>query len=461
MMSYWERLHPVNAVHVAEVSLSQVITPCDLTSAVQRLFEKFHAADPLGRWPLTVSSGDFSNDEVLPQRQVQPLPDIRSLESLVGELLNQPFADDEPPFRVGLTKLANVQYVWLAYRHSIADGRSIALLMQNLLEELYWPEADGPELNVERTAQPLSALFPTAARYAARWGSVGHSLKTLWSLRRCHRRPPADPESFRMSFQIHAEDLPLATLRERAKDWGATVGELMLAAMLDWFVQEDRAEPFSRWSPNRCVSVLADLAGRAEPKQPRLFGQYLSPLNIMVNSRRVRSFGAVVQSVRAMAHPTHGIAKSLRSLCGLSVNAFLVSRCPRAFANWYQERLFPVSGALSNVNLNSVLPAARTPLPLVNYFRGTCATQFSPMILCLTTVGDACTITTTHRDTVYSADEMQALVRHVMRHAFGVERQTPREFSTKISHGLTELSAVESGFGTKVPMGVSLASPGC
>lgn len=236
----------------------------------------------------------------------------------------------------------------------------------------------------------------------------------------------------------------------------------MLAAMLDWFVREDRTVPYSRWSPNRCVSVLADLAGRAEPKQPHLFGQYLSPLNIMVNSRRAVSFGDIIQKVRAMAYSTHGIADSLRSLRGLSVNAFLVSRCPRAFANWYQEILFPVSGALSNVNLNSVLPTSRTPLPLVNYFRGTCATQFSPMILCLTTVKDTCTITTTHRDTVYSVDEMRDLVRHVIRHAFGVQSLQSLEFTPKMGNGLPELTDMERiGFGAEVPAGVTIASPGC
>lgn len=265
-----------------------------------------------------------------------------------------------------------------------------------------------------------------------------------------------------MSFQIHAEDLPLAALQQRAKECGGTIGELMLAAMLDWFIREDRSGAHSRWSPNRCVSVLADLAGRAELKRPHLFGQYLSPLNIMVKSRRSTSFDEIVRKVQTFSRPAHGIADSLRSLRGLSVNAFLVSRCPRAFANWYQEILFPVSGALSNVNLNSVLPTSRTPLPHVNYFRGTCATQFSPMILCLTTMQDSCTITTTHRDTVYSADEMRDLVRHVIRHAFDTENTQPRTPAPRLTDRLPTLAGPSlSGFGSNLSASTAIANPGC
>lgn len=441
-MSYWERLHPVNAVQIAELSASSTVTSQELSSAVQRLFNKFRAADPLGCWPSITANCHCSSGDVLSQATVLPLSDQNSLESLVTELLNQPFSDDEPPFRVGLAEHSAGQYVWLSYRHTIADARSISLLMQNLLEELFGMGDENLPLTIDRAPQALSALFPDASRRAAGLRSVGHSLRTLWSLHRCHRRPPADPEAFRMTFQIHAEDLPLEALQRRAKEFGGTIGELMLSAMLDWFIREDRSEPYSRWAPNRCVSVLADLTGRAEPQRPHLFGQYLSPLNVMVDSRRTDSFAEILCNVQSFVRRSQGIADSLRSLRGLSVNSFLVSRCPRAFANWYQEFLFPVSGALSNVNLNSVLPASRTQIPLANYFRGTCATQFSPMILCLTTMRETCTITTTHRDTVYSAEEMRDLARHVIGLAFGLEKDQLRPTSPQCRYQQPEHAAV-------------------
>lgn len=460
MMSYWERLHPVNAVQIAEVS--RPITSQELSSAVLRLFEKFRAADPWGRWPSATRVRARSGGEVSCEVRVLSLSDSHPLEGLVTDLLNRPFADEEPPFRVGLAENSEAQYLWLCYRHSIADARSITLLMQNLLEELCWTGVESLPLAIERSAQPLSALFPAEYRQTARLRLVGHSLKTLWSLRSCHRRPPADPEEFRMSFQVHAERLPLAALQEQAKDWEVTIGELLLAAMLDWFIRADRSTPYPRKSPNRCVSVLADLAGRAEPKRPRLFGQYLSPLNIMVNSQRTNSFSDVIRNMQATTRPAHGIADSLRSLRGLSVNSFLVSRCPRAFANWYQELLFPVSGALSNVNLHSVLPPPRTSLPLTNYFRGTCATQFAPMILCLTTFQDTCTLTTTHRDTVYSADEIREMARHVIRRAFGSVEEQPLKVPTSFDDGMPDLvQRTATEFGNNSLTQQTVASPGC
>ena len=221
-----------------------------------------------------------------------------------------------------------------------------------------------------------------------------------------------------MSFQVHSESLPLAELKRSAERWDVTVGELMIASMLEWFLQQDQPHPVSLWSPNRCVSSMIDLTRRAQPKCPQLFGQYLSPLNVMAG-RRATSFEGLLNQVKTTARPTHAVTHSLRSLRGLAVNAQLLSRCPRAFANWWQEGQFPVSGTLSNVQLNATLLPSRVPLSVVNYLRGSCATQFSPMMLCLTTFRDTCSLTTTHRDAVYSAQEIRELAKHVTERAFG------------------------------------------
>ncbi len=424
MMAYWERLHAINAVQVAEVAGD--VSLVDLQVASDRLFRKFLAAGS-GRWPSLSVNGSTQGGEVQAQFHVLNEIKSRSLESLVTQLLNAPFADDEPPFRVGLAEQSGTHYVWLSYRHSIADARSIAMLLQNLLEELVWDGDEELPLGIAQTTQSLVDFFPQEARRTNMLRSIGPAIKTLWNLNRSHRRPPDDSTEFPMTFQIHAEHLKLSSLRDRAKQLNATVGELVIAAMLDWFIQQDRQLPRHFLSPNRCVSVLADLAGRAEPKRSNLFGQFLSPLNISANSYRQRSFEELVQHVRQSVLGLNSITQNLRSLRGLQINSFLVQQVSRAFANWYQEFLFPISGALSNINLPAILPKSRTPLPVVNYFRGTCATQFSPMILCLTTIKETCTLTSSHRDSVYSDEEMRALASHVMERAFGVSTDANQE----------------------------------
>ena len=417
MMAYWERLHAINAVQIAEVSCD--ISPANLQTAVDRLFRKFRAAGP-GGWPALSPQESLVDNAVRAHFHRLPQTDAHPLESLATRLLNQPFATDEPPFRVGLAERPGKRYLWLSYRHSIADARSIAMLLQNLLEELAWDGDDELPLGVERTAHSIADLFPQEARRTGWLGSAIPSLRTLWNLRRCHRRPPADPTDFRMTFQVHAERLPLRALQERAKQLQATVGELVLASMLDWFIQQDRALPRNFLSPHRCVSVLADLTGRATPPRSGLFGQYLSPLNIAAHSYRQSSFESLVQQVSQSARQLNGITQNLRTLRGLRINSCLLQQVSRPFAHWYQEFLIPVSGTLSNINLPSILPSPRTPLSVTNYFRGTCATQFSPMILCLTTIKETCTLTSTHRDTVYSDEEMRDLAQHVKLHAFGL-----------------------------------------
>ena len=164
MMGYWERLHPVNAVQIAE--LPHPVSPDDLQSAISRLFCKFLGADADSRWPMLKddSNLNLTISEIRAEFRVLPETSDHRLESLVTELLNCPFSKDQPPFRVGIADAKHTRYVWLSYRHAIADARSISLLMQNLLEELAWAGAGELPLLVERDERSLSSFFPQKPR---------------------------------------------------------------------------------------------------------------------------------------------------------------------------------------------------------------------------------------------------------------------------------------------------------
>lgn len=370
MMAYWERLHPVNAVQLVELS-----RPCEhreLQAAIDRLFGKFLAAGHNLGWP-TLSRHMGSRCAPWPRVSVQvddvPGSPDHPLEDLVTRLLNQPFADDEPPFRVGLATRPQGHYLWLAYRHCIADGRSIALLTQNLLEELAGDLPDDLPLGIDRTSLPLAALLPDESRRAGGLGSVRTSAATMWALHRCHRGRPTVADDFSMSFQVHAERMPIEPIHRRAVEYDATIGELIVAAMLEWFLDQDRRRPRRRWAPNRCVSVIVDLARRAGPRHAALFGQYISPANIHADADRVRDFSDVLRLVRRETRVHTAPVENLRRLRGLALNAFVAGMVPRAVAIGMQDYLFPVSGTVSNVNLAAVLPHPRTPLPATAYVR--------------------------------------------------------------------------------------------
>lgn len=65
MMSYWERLHAINAVQVTE--LSQKIELQRLRLAVSRLLVKFLASDSLGRWPSLWPNGTAADRPIAVQ----------------------------------------------------------------------------------------------------------------------------------------------------------------------------------------------------------------------------------------------------------------------------------------------------------------------------------------------------------------------------------------------------------
>ena len=86
MMAYWERLHAINAVQVAEVSAE--ITIADLQTATDRLFRKFLAASS-GQWPSLSERRAAPNFGVTAQFHKLPPIESSSLESLATQLLQR------------------------------------------------------------------------------------------------------------------------------------------------------------------------------------------------------------------------------------------------------------------------------------------------------------------------------------------------------------------------------------
>jgi len=106
----------------------------------------------------------------------------------------------------------------------------------------------------------------------------------------------------------------------------------------------------------------------------------------------------------------------------MAINSFHVARIsrflPQWFVQWEQNFLFPIAGAVSNVNLNMMLPEKNHKIPVRRYLRATCATPFAPVIVCLTTHQNACTLTSTNFEASATSTLQISSHRHLQSRQF-------------------------------------------
>jgi hypothetical protein len=414
MMTLWEQVHPVNAVQCAELSTSFDVGL--LRSAVHRSLQKLEAAFSGGGWRLHFGSSDLAGGDVV-ETAVSSLNSDLDVEDFITGLMNHRFLDTHIPVRVGFFLQAETHVLWICYRHVVADARSIARLLQHIIEELTSEPGMDLPISLYRS-ESGSELLPIGHCQPGILSRIRLTLASLLKLQRC-RRPSAPAKSLpRMQFRFHARDLPLECLKQQSKIHGSSVGELVSAAVLEWAGQREcsRTRP---WATSVCVSVLADVASRATKGSESIFGQFICPFTIYAERRK--SFPALVRDVGGQLRGEKNLRVALQNLEGLELNSFFLKLIPRCVGEFLQETLFPISAAVSNVNLNSMLPPSRYENLVTGYWRSTCATQFSPIIVCLTTCDRRCTLTSTHFTDVYDDDAVQNLGQHLKKRLFNFD----------------------------------------
>jgi hypothetical protein len=183
------------------------------------------------------------------------------------------------------------------------------------------------------------------------------------------------------------------------------------------------------------------------------FGQYICPFNIFDFGDT--DFETRLETVHRQLRRNDSLIDGVLNLSGLGVNSFLLQFLPGRIAEIDQEFLFPIGGAVSNVNLNSMLPTSRLPSSVKTYWRSTCATQFGPVIVCLTTHGQFCTITTTHLNAVYTDSEIRQLGQLLRASLFGVNEKRLNDVTDRgrADDGMT-VGIKECGFIANVPQTV-------
>lgn len=411
MMRRWEKLHPVNAVHV--VWLDDPVPLTQIEAAAERVFERLLQISSSSVGQNSRNSGRLFGFQ---DRSVEG-DWRRHLEQAVTCELNAPFQDDRPPFRIAVINVGGrEQFLILSYRHVIADARAVALLVNEIIGQLTNPAAQNPGHEVVVGRSNLRELFPAEFQWRCAPAVACHLAREWWKSRRCVQLTPHDAKDLRMEFRVHQTGLSLAALKITCQRYGATVNDLILASIL---------ERFTSWLSNRrdgrselAVATLVDLSSRGEPAQPLAFGQFISQFIVRAPVTTDLSFAEIVQMVAERT----ASQKRVRPLIFNSISLGLVARLwdllPFVREPQHLASVMPLVAGVSNVNLSGIVDDSRITSLIRHYFRGTCVTNLLPMMLSLTSMRETVSLTTTHRPVFFSADQMADLAAHVGRRLF-------------------------------------------
>ncbi len=414
-MLRWEQLHPVNAVHVAW--LQPAFHPLEIRVAITRAIGRLLASN--GNVP---PASDCNDGELFEFHHATCVGDWRSqLQSAVTDELNTPYAPGKSPFRISVFDVPNEgQFLVVGYRHVVADGRSISLLLHEIIHKMTSPLDESHDFETRLGAKDLRQLFPVEygwRRYPeVAWSSGSALWKSLW----CKRLPPNDPADLRMEFRFHQTSLPVAAVKSLSRQLDVTFNDLILASLFEWLVRE--------FPPNGSrrrylgVASLVDVNSRAPLPQLDAFGQYLSPFVVRAPVTAEMSFEEIVRLIAQQSKASKAVAPLIMTARGFEFLCREWDLIPKVRHPGHLPWALPLLAGVSNVNLQRIVGPEGRALPVQNYFRGMCVTNLLPMMLGVTTLRDTCTLTTTHRTAVFSGLQMDDLAAHIGWRLFGASR---------------------------------------
>jgi hypothetical protein len=411
MMRRWERFHPVNAVQIAW--LNRTIRVDSIQRAADRVLQRL-----TGR-PTPPAANRQAPDHVDGNRTEFEFQhrsfvgDWRAvLQGAVTTELNRPYGDTEPPWRIFLFESPVFgQFLGLGYRHVIADARSIALVLHEIIRLAVCPHGDPAGFEAELRPESLRDLFPAEFRWRRIPSMLWNQWQDLWASRRAFRPPCDDPRNLQMEFRIHG-NLPLNDVKAAARRYDATINDLVFAAILEWLAGRFPLHLRGR-RPDLAVAALADLTGRSAKAFPNAFGQYLSQFAVRLAVGPGTSFEQIVRRAIGCSQAAKRTGPLIDAARGFESIAIFSDWLPFLRRPDFLPALIPLLAGVSNVHLATIVKDARTSSAIRSYFRGTCVTNVLPMMLSLTTVGTTCTLTTTHRPAVFSAGDMTSLAAHL------------------------------------------------
>lgn len=416
MMLRWEEFQALNAAHAVQFSCRH--DPYEVERAVMQTCRS------LGLQPVVFDSSRRTAsflDEQSDGIETYPLfSHVRlagaarpALEACLNDQLNRPFGNvPHWPLRfVLLDSTQDGQFLLVSYQHAISDSRGISLVVREILRAIVRLPPRVPHL--ELNPPPLSQLFPDELGWRGTARRLRHAVAELREAWSCFQ-PPRRKEIRRLvECGFHACHMPLDPMKETSRALGATVHELLTAALIEGLNLHFAEE--RRLSRRSVVSIYspADLRREADGCLDTALGQFLGSLTSRAAIPDGTPFPATVAEVRRQAAEARS-SRLYREHCGhMQTMARIWDQAPPIANRTVGPYLLPQSGFVSNVNLTEFLAEELSHGIITDYLRFSGTGLLAPMMLGITTTGPEFNLTTTRHTDVFSPSEMSRLMEHV------------------------------------------------
>ena len=395
-MLRWRDLYPYAAVHMVRVQ-----RPCEPHRLRERIEELLESAGLTGlvldrqRARFEFRGGPAAIELKLLRGEAAP----GMAEAEIERQLNTAFPRDGSfsPFRFFAVDRGAFFDLGLAYDHFLAGGDSIAVLLGHCVDAYCTEGPGGAE-------SWLPKLYPPTYRrlFLRRLASVVRGLAHLPSLaescRRSWRAPCHGERDARNAFLCFRVDpAGLEALRRAARSWQVTVGDLFLATLLtalDPITSERRAAERRK---ELAVASIVNLRGEFASGAEASFGQFLSSLRVahpMPAAVSLRQLAADVHAETSRVRTRRLYLQSLLALGAAGLGwRFLSTEQRRSFL----AKHYPIWAGVSAVHVDPLWEAVRRPVPASEYLRAVSTGPLAPIVLAITTLGDALWVGVTFR----------------------------------------------------------------
>jgi hypothetical protein len=401
----WDLVHPYNAAQILKI---------EGVPAPALWQEAWHdALSDLGLGRVKLAGNRYGyeclNGE-MSQFPVRILPAGTRLEDHISHELNCRFDNPaEPPFRPFLIIEDGYYYAGVVYSHWVADSVSIRIVLREWFVRVFEP-ARAMRRPVCLPEGSYRHFFGTGGG-----GAIGHGLATAAQWASCLRR--ARRVEARRGLDCTARwtmcytpDGWVEQLLAAARRQGATLNDLFLAGLAHVCATH---LPLQH-RPHRRSLVLGsivDLRPYFDADLAEAFGLFLGFTNVIC---RPAELGDPQRLVRAVAlqnrqHKKRGIAQAsaLRMLAGVLAGRLVQ---PERQPHFYQKHV-PISGGISNVNLNHSWATHYHPQPLLDYIRISPTGPMMPLVLTTTTLGRVLQVGITYRPAIVPPAAVDPMIR--------------------------------------------------
>jgi hypothetical protein len=400
LVRQWDAVHPYNAAQVLHVKGRP-----DLL-AIRRAWHGTLSASGLG--PVRIEGHRFHYEPVngsATSHDVPLLPPGVKLDQHLSAEMNRPFRDDtDLPLRPFVLEGDGSFHFGVVYHHWIADSASIRLLLREWFVRVYDPAAAcdqpvkvpdrgywahfGPEQSRWRLGGQVLSLFRSASRF-----------------RRVRKVRTVGSNNLDMGFRQHR--VPPGTLHGLlgvARRNHVTLNDLFLAAIADVC---DRFNP-TRHIPRRrdlALGMIVDLRSRTKQDLSRVFGLFLGFANVICKREDLRDWPRLVRQISRQTRLQKETGSAEASTVWM-FTALLASRfVPISETFRFYRKHMPLSGGISNVNMNRTWAAKYHPDPLLEYIRVSPTGPMVPLVFTTTTLGEDLVFGLTYRSSLFS-DEL-------------------------------------------------------